>query len=149
MALEGPQASRARVFQEEIFGPVLVVVPFEDEAEGIALANATVYGLTAGVFTRSPARARRVAEALRAGNVYVNRETHRGPGGDRALRGRLALRHRPQGRGPGVPLRLRHPQGPRGPATTPALPPAVVRSGPPRPSEAPEGIRRATGGQPG
>ena len=74
MALEGPQASRARVFQEEIFGPVLVVVPFEDEAEGIALANATVYGLTAGVFTRSPARARRVAEALRAGNVYVNRE---------------------------------------------------------------------------
>ena len=74
MALEGPQAPRARVFQEEIFGPVLVVVPFEDEAEGIALANATVYGLTAGVFTRSPARARRVAEALRAGNVYVNRE---------------------------------------------------------------------------
>ena len=53
---------------------MLVVVPFEDEAEGIALANATVYGLTAGVFTRSPARARRVAEALRAGNVYVNRE---------------------------------------------------------------------------
>ncbi|HEX2325011.1 MAG TPA: bifunctional proline dehydrogenase/L-glutamate gamma-semialdehyde dehydrogenase, partial [Chloroflexota bacterium] len=74
VALEGPQAPRARVFQEEIFGPVLVVVPFEDEAEGIALANATVYGLTAGVFTRSPARARRVAEALRAGNVYVNRE---------------------------------------------------------------------------
>ena len=53
---------------------MLVVVPFEDEAEGIALANATDYGLTAGVFTRSPARARRVAEALRAGNVYVNRE---------------------------------------------------------------------------
>jgi RHH-type proline utilization regulon transcriptional repressor/proline dehydrogenase/delta 1-pyrroline-5-carboxylate dehydrogenase len=72
LSLEG--ILRARTFREEIFGPVLVVVPFETEDEALALANATDYGLTAGVFTRSPARARRVAGALRAGNVYVNRE---------------------------------------------------------------------------
>ncbi|MEL6127406.1 MAG: aldehyde dehydrogenase family protein [Pseudomonadota bacterium] len=58
--------------QEEIFGPVQVVTPFADEAEGIARANGTAYGLVAGVWTRDGARQMRVARALRAGQVFIN-----------------------------------------------------------------------------
>ena len=61
-----------RLFQEEIFGPVLVATPFEDEAEAIALANATRYGLVAGVWTRDGARQFRLAHAIRAGQVFIN-----------------------------------------------------------------------------
>jgi aldehyde dehydrogenase (NAD+) len=60
------------IFQEEVFGPVLVALPFEDEREAVALANATPYGLVAGVWTRDLGRAHRVAGALRAGQVFVN-----------------------------------------------------------------------------
>jgi aldehyde dehydrogenase (NAD+) len=49
--------NRMRIAQEEIFGPVLSVIPFEDEAEAIAIANDTVYGLAAGVWTQSMRRA--------------------------------------------------------------------------------------------
>ncbi len=58
--------------QEEIFGPVLSVIRFRDEAEAIALANATRYGLAAYVHTNDLRRAHRVAAALEAGSVYVN-----------------------------------------------------------------------------
>jgi acyl-CoA reductase-like NAD-dependent aldehyde dehydrogenase len=57
---------------EEIFGPVLPLFPFDDEAEVIARANATDYGLAAGVWTRNVARAHRVSAALKAGVVWVN-----------------------------------------------------------------------------
>jgi aldehyde dehydrogenase (NAD+) len=61
-----------RVTREEIFGPVLVIMPFEDEAEAIALANDTPYGLAAYVQTGDPARGERVAAKLRAGAVHIN-----------------------------------------------------------------------------
>jgi aldehyde dehydrogenase (NAD+) len=61
-----------RVAQEEIFGPVLVIIPFEDEAEAIKIANDTPYGLAAYMQTGSKERADRVARQLRAGAVHVN-----------------------------------------------------------------------------
>jgi aldehyde dehydrogenase (NAD+) len=61
-----------RVAQEEIFGPVLVIIPFEDEAEAIRIANDTPYGLAAYVETLDIGQAERVAEQLRAGQVYIN-----------------------------------------------------------------------------
>ncbi|POX54040.1 aldehyde dehydrogenase [Streptomyces sp. Ru71] len=63
---------RARVAVEEIFGPVAVVLPFADEREAVALANATDYGLSGSVWTRDVGRALRVSQAVRAGNLSVN-----------------------------------------------------------------------------
>ena len=61
-----------RVAQEEIFGPVLVVVPFDDGDDVLAMANDVDYGLTAGVFTEDLRRAHTAVKRLEAGNVYVN-----------------------------------------------------------------------------
>src|SRR6185503_5238099 len=61
-----------RIAREEIFGPVVTILPFETEAEALAIANDTSYGLSAGVFTRDLDRAWRVTRGLRAGQVYVN-----------------------------------------------------------------------------
>jgi aldehyde dehydrogenase (NAD+) len=61
-----------RVAQEEIFGPVISTLTFDDEAEAVEIANGTEYGLAAGVYTRDFRRALRVAGALEAGQVFVN-----------------------------------------------------------------------------
>ncbi len=61
-----------KIAREEIFGPVLAVLPFDDVNDVVAKANATVYGLAAGVWTRDVAKAHRVARAIRAGTVWVN-----------------------------------------------------------------------------
>ncbi|MGZ6586230.1 MAG: aldehyde dehydrogenase family protein [Solirubrobacteraceae bacterium] len=61
-----------RVFQEEIFGPVLAVTTFRDEAEALAIANDTMYGLGAGVWTRDGSRAFRMGRAIKAGRVWTN-----------------------------------------------------------------------------
>ncbi|EGQ26488.1 aldehyde dehydrogenase [Mammaliicoccus sciuri] len=62
----------ARIAQEEIFGPVLSIIPFKDEEEAIALANGTEYALATGIWTRDVARAHRVAKAVHAGIIWVN-----------------------------------------------------------------------------
>ncbi len=58
--------------QEEIFGPVQVLIAFDGEAEAVRIANGTKYGLVAGVWTRDGGRQLRVARALRCGQVFVN-----------------------------------------------------------------------------
>ncbi|KES04953.1 betaine-aldehyde dehydrogenase [Streptomyces toyocaensis] len=62
----------ARIFQEEIFGPVVAVAPFDDEAEAVELANATEYGLAAYVWTSDLKRGHRVAHAVDSGMVWIN-----------------------------------------------------------------------------
>jgi len=64
--------NKMRVFQEEIFGPVLAVTTFRDEAEALAIANDTLYGLGGGVWTRDGSRAFRVGRGIKAGRVWVN-----------------------------------------------------------------------------
>jgi len=67
-----PVSPGERAATEEIFGPVACVIPFRDEAEAIALANDTIYGLSGSVWTRDGAKALRVARALEAGNLSLN-----------------------------------------------------------------------------
>ena len=61
-----------RIAQEEVFGPVLAIIPFEDEEEAVAIGNDVVYGLAAGVWTASIGRAFKMSERLQAGTVWVN-----------------------------------------------------------------------------
>ncbi|AZM63240.1 aldehyde dehydrogenase [Streptomyces sp. WAC 01420] len=63
---------QAPVAVEEVFGPVAVVLPFDDEADAVRLANATEYGLSGSIWTRDVGRALRVSQAVRAGNLSVN-----------------------------------------------------------------------------
>lgn len=78
-----------KVVQEEIFGPVIVVVPFDDEDEGVALANGTDFGLYDYVFSADSGRAMRVAKQLRSGNVGINtaQRNHEAPFGGFKLSG--------------------------------------------------------------
>ena len=61
-----------RIAQEEVFGPVLAVIRFEDEAEAIRIGNDVVYGLAAAVWTKDISQAHKIARQIRAGNVWVN-----------------------------------------------------------------------------
>ncbi len=64
--------NKMRIFQEEIFGPVLAVTTFKDEAEALEIANDTMYGLGAGLWTRDSSRAFRMGRAIKAGRVWTN-----------------------------------------------------------------------------
>jgi acyl-CoA reductase-like NAD-dependent aldehyde dehydrogenase len=67
-----PVTQDARQWREEIFGPVIAVMPFDDEAEAVALANDTEYGLSGSLWTRDIGRALRVCRAWESGNLSVN-----------------------------------------------------------------------------
>jgi aldehyde dehydrogenase (NAD+) len=64
--------SESRLAQEEIFGPVQVVIPFEDEADALRIANGTDYGLVAGVWTADGGRQMRMARGIETGQVFIN-----------------------------------------------------------------------------
>ena len=67
-----PRSVTDAVWREEVFGPVVAVLPFEDEAEAVAMANDTEYGLSGSIWTRDLGRALRVARGVEAGNLSVN-----------------------------------------------------------------------------
>jgi aldehyde dehydrogenase (NAD+) len=60
------------IYQQEVFGPVACVTPFETDEQAIQLANQTIYGLAAGIWSKDPKRARLIATHLRAGTVWIN-----------------------------------------------------------------------------
>jgi acyl-CoA reductase-like NAD-dependent aldehyde dehydrogenase len=70
-----PVSNDDRAAREEIFGPVACVIPFDDEAEAIRIANDTIYGLSGSVWTRNGARALRVARAIDTGVISINSNT--------------------------------------------------------------------------
>jgi betaine-aldehyde dehydrogenase len=67
-----PVQPRSRAATEEIFGPVAAVLPFDDEADAIRIANDSIYGLSGSIWTRDGAKALRVARALETGNLSIN-----------------------------------------------------------------------------
>lgn len=64
--------NRMTIAQEEIFGPVMTVIPFDSEAQAISIANDSEFGLSAGVWTKDLSRAQRMSQALRVGTVWIN-----------------------------------------------------------------------------
>ena len=64
--------NQARLAQEEVFGPVVAIIPYDDEEEVVQIANDTVFGLAAGIWTRDTNRAIRMADRIQAGTVYIN-----------------------------------------------------------------------------
>ena len=68
----GPVAATDRVAQEEIFGPVTAIIPFDTEAEAIELANSTIYGLSGSIWTQDGGKAFRVARAVESGVLSIN-----------------------------------------------------------------------------
>lgn len=71
--IDAANALTSHTATEELFGPILAVTAFDDEAEAVRIANGTGYALTSAVFSRSPGRIGRVSRAIEAGHVYVNR----------------------------------------------------------------------------
>lgn len=71
-SLFGPVPRSNTIAREEVFGPVLVALPFDDEADAIRLSNATEYGLAAGIWSQSGPRQMRVAKRLKCGSVFIN-----------------------------------------------------------------------------
>lgn len=71
-SLFGPVPRSNTLAQEEVFGPVLSAIPFEDEADAVRLANGTDFGLVAGIWSRDAKRSMRLARAMRCGQVFVN-----------------------------------------------------------------------------
>jgi betaine-aldehyde dehydrogenase len=71
----GPVARDARVAHEEVFGPIVAVLPFRDEADAVALANDSIYGLSGSIWTRDGAKALRVARAVETGVLSINSNT--------------------------------------------------------------------------
>src|ERR1700694_5838603 len=67
-----PVANSERAAREEIFGPVAVIIPFEDEADAIRIAHATIYGLSGSIWTENAGRAMRVARGLETGTISIN-----------------------------------------------------------------------------
>ena len=67
-----PESPRDRVAQHEIFGPIVAVLPFDDEAEAIRLANDTIYGLAGSIWTENLGRAMRVSRGVKSGVLSVN-----------------------------------------------------------------------------
>ena len=70
-----PVSNDHRAAREEIFGPIAAVIPFEDEADAVRIANDTVYGLSGSIWTQNGARALRVARALETGTISINSNT--------------------------------------------------------------------------
>lgn len=71
-AIFGPCDPNSRIAQEEVFGPVLCIIPFDDESDAIEIANGTDYGLVAAIWTRDGGRQHRMAKAMRCGQVFIN-----------------------------------------------------------------------------
>jgi acyl-CoA reductase-like NAD-dependent aldehyde dehydrogenase len=71
----GPVSNDDRAAREEIFGPIATVIPFEDEADAVRIANDTVYGLSGSIWTQNGARALRVARGLETGTISINSNT--------------------------------------------------------------------------
>jgi acyl-CoA reductase-like NAD-dependent aldehyde dehydrogenase len=67
-----PASNSDRAAREEIFGPIVAVIPFEDEAEALAIANDTIYGLSGSIWTNNAGRAMRVSRGLESGTISVN-----------------------------------------------------------------------------
>ena len=91
-----PVSNDDRAAREEIFGPIAAVIPFDDEADAIRLANDTIYGLSGSIWTSNGARALRVARALETGHDLDQLE-HLGARDD-AVRRLQAVRNRPRAR---------------------------------------------------
>jgi acyl-CoA reductase-like NAD-dependent aldehyde dehydrogenase len=70
-----PVSNKDRAAEEEIFGPVVAVIPFEDEEDAVRLANDTVYGLSGSLWTENVARAMRVARRIETGVLSINSNT--------------------------------------------------------------------------